>query len=176
MSPPWTVGAVTLAHVGPQAYGGLPASLRDALARVFWGEPVMTAFPGDRAWQAGTSVLTDIAWWMACVPRVPVPVIAGGLLAFLPEATAIITAMPVPAAAVAREVPPCPAPRGRLSFRLSAAGWPQCRHGPLRLVPAGTSARTGRPYQAFWGCPAWPAGRCDTRGWDLPPARIPSGG
>jgi len=31
---------------------------------------------------------------------------------------------------------------------------PQCPqgHGPMKFVPAGTSKRTGKGYDAFWGC------------------------
>jgi hypothetical protein len=31
---------------------------------------------------------------------------------------------------------------------------PGCQHGAMRYVPAGVSQRTGKPYRAFWGCPA----------------------
>lgn len=29
-----------------------------------------------------------------------------------------------------------------------------CAHGPMRLVPAGTSKNTGKPYKAFYACSA----------------------
>ncbi|SDH17710.1 hypothetical protein SAMN05421505_11272 [Sinosporangium album] len=31
---------------------------------------------------------------------------------------------------------------------------PVCAHGPARYMPAGVSARTGKPYGAFWSCQA----------------------
>lgn len=29
---------------------------------------------------------------------------------------------------------------------------PTCQHGPMKLVPAGYSKRTGKPYDAFYAC------------------------
>jgi len=38
-----------------------------------------------------------------------------------------------------------------------------CAHGPQRLVPAGVSKKTNRPYPAFWACQA-PQGQQKCRG------------
>ena len=174
MSPPWTVGAVTLAHVAAPDFARLPAALREPLAALFWGDVVMAAFPGDHAWQVATSVLTDIAWWLAAVPRLPARAVIAALPAYLPEAARVTAAEPPPPAAPCPVIPPAPEQEPQPSFWLARTGWPQCPHGPLRLVPAGISARTGRPYASFWGCSAWPFSCCNTRAADLPPASIPA--
>jgi hypothetical protein len=31
---------------------------------------------------------------------------------------------------------------------------PRCQHGEMRFVPAGYSKNGGKPYDAFYGCPA----------------------
>ena len=33
-----------------------------------------------------------------------------------------------------------------------ASNAPLCQHGPMKLVPAGVSKKTGKPYGAFWAC------------------------
>lgn len=39
---------------------------------------------------------------------------------------------------------------------------PTCRHGEMKYVPAGTSKRTGKDYDAFWSCTGPRNEQCDT--------------
>jgi hypothetical protein len=40
---------------------------------------------------------------------------------------------------------------------------PSCKHGPMKLVPAGTSKNTGNAYSAFYSCPAPRAEQCKSQ-------------
>lgn len=45
-----------------------------------------------------------------------------------------------------------------------AGGEPLCEHGlPMKLVPAGISKATGKPYKAFYACGQARGMQCDTR-------------
>lgn len=48
---------------------------------------------------------------------------------------------------------PVSTPQGGVAPTTGQAG-PVCAHGPMRFVPAGFSKSTGKPYAAFYGCPA----------------------
>lgn len=65
---------------------------------------------------------------------------------------------PQPKAAPAPVAPPKPvAPAAP-----AASNAPLCQHGPMRLVPAGISKKTGKPYNAFWSCTSKDRGsQCD---------------
>lgn len=165
--PPWVIGSITLPHVTAHAYHWLPAQFRDALTAFYWGPCFMAAFPDDRDWHVASEVTTDLACWLAFTVGLGAPALFATVEAFLPQARAIADATPRPVLP-----PPLPVtapdeePQREPPFRLGIFGWPQCPHGLMRRIPAGIS-RNGRPYSAFWGCPAY---ACDTRNWDLPAA------
>lgn len=56
-----------------------------------------------------------------------------------------------------------PAPQSSPEYQ--PIGWTCPVHGGMKIVPAGTSQRTGQPYQAFVACPE--------RGCNEKPGRLP---
>lgn len=61
----------------------------------------------------------------------------------------------VPAGAVGSQQYPTPAPPTPQPSGSGTPGTPpSCKHGQMRYVAAGYSQKTGRPYPAFYGCPA----------------------
>ena len=45
----------------------------------------------------------------------------------------------------------------------SGAPGPSCKHGPMKLVPAGVSKGTGNAYNAFYSCTASRAEQCKSQ-------------
>lgn len=45
-----------------------------------------------------------------------------------------------------------PAPVAPPQTASAPSDTPLCQHGPMKLVPAGVSKKTGKPYGAFWSC------------------------
>jgi hypothetical protein len=45
----------------------------------------------------------------------------------------------------------------------SGAPGPSCKHGPMKLVPAGVSKNTGNSYNAFYSCTAPRADQCKSQ-------------
>lgn len=45
-----------------------------------------------------------------------------------------------------------PAPVAPPAYAAPTSNAPLCQHGPMKLVPAGVSKKTGKPYGAFWAC------------------------
>jgi hypothetical protein len=87
----------------------------------------------------------------------------------LPAAPATPAAAPAaPVAAPAPVTPPAPtappASTWGAPMAPAPATGPMCEHGqPMKLVPAGVSKSTGRPYRGFYACAAPRDQQCDKR-------------
>lgn len=72
----------------------------------------------------------------------------------IPQAVAIPETVQAPPAQPA--FAPVPPPQPAVAAPQAApAGSMNCAHGPMKLMPAGVSKKSGKPYNAFYAC-QWP--------------------